>query len=79
MSAEEMGGGEMMGDEDDGEVKVGVEAFDDVKNLATRGGVKIIGGFVEDEELVGGGESTGEEDTLALATGEGGERGVEQV
>ena len=68
---------DVVGDGDDG--GLAADFVEVLMELDFGGKIEVGGGFVEEEELRLSGEGAGDEDTLALAAGEGGEAAVFEV
>ena len=62
--------GEVVGDEEDGEVVSAAEGAEEIQDLGLDGDVECGGGLVGDEECGAVDEGHGDEDALTLAAGE---------
>ena len=62
--------GEVVGDEEVGDVALAAEVGQEIEDLALDGDIQGGDGFVADDEIGGEGKGAGDADALALAAGE---------
>ena len=63
-------GGEVVGDQDDTQPVTVLEGCEQFQNAAVDDGVECRDGFITNEDLWSSGKSTGNDDALALSSGE---------